>query len=72
MDKELKLTLEDALNFVENIKGLDDEIAHIKEDELRDWFIKGCALGLYTIEEVKEIGKVVLSTNEIDFDRWYA
>ena len=71
MKKLAKLTKEDAIKLVaqiENIQG-DDEAAHSYEDSLREWFVECCANGLYTKKETIEIGKIVLSTKDLDFSR---
>jgi hypothetical protein len=70
----VKLEKEHAVNLLaelERIKG-DDEVAHSAEDWLRDWFIECCANGLYTKKEMIEIGKIVHSTKDVKFGRWYA
>ena len=72
--KNKKLTLEDAIKLVAQIDKMkdDDEAAHSEEDSLRAWFIESCAMGLYTKKEMIEVGKVVLSTKDLDFARWCA
>ena len=72
--KNKKLTLEDAIELVAQIDKMkgDDEAAHSEEDSLRAWFIESCATGLYTKKEMIEVGKVVLSTKDLDFARWCA
>ena len=72
--KNKKLTLEDAIELVAQIDKMkdDDEAAHSEEDDLRAWFIESCATGLYTKKEMIEVGKVVLSTKDLDFARWCA
>ena len=74
MDERRKLTLKDAKELVEHINNIkdDDEAAHSEEDDLRSWFIECCASGLYTKNEVIEIGLVVNSTKYLDFARWCA
>lgn len=69
-----KLTTEIATQRVADIKEVsgDDEVAHAKEDSLRDWFIKCLALGLYDIEEARVVAEIVQSTNDINFYRWCA
>jgi len=73
-DKKQKLNLKDAQDLVAQIDKMkcDDEAAHSEEDSLREWFIECCAKGLYTKKETIEIGKVVLSTKDLDFARWCA
>ena len=73
-DKKQKLTLKDAQDLVAHIDKIkdDDEAAHSEEDSLREWFIECCATGLYTKKEMIEVGKVVLSTKDLDFARWCA
>lgn len=69
-----KLTKKDALDLVSKIDHMkdDDEVAHSEEDSLHWWFIECCAEGLYTKKEIIEIGKIVLSTKDLDFARWCA
>ena len=69
-----KLTIERALKEVRDIYYFkeDEEIAHGVEDDLRGWFIESCAKGLYTKKEMIKIGKIVASTENIDFARWTA
>ncbi len=72
--KNKKLTLEEAKDLVALIEEMkyDNESAHSEEDDLRAWFIESCATGLYTKKEMIEVGKIVLSTKDLDFDRWCA
>ena len=69
--KNKKLTLEEAKELVAHIDTIkyDDEAAHSEEDGLRAWFIECCATGLYTKKEMIEVGKIVLSTKDLDFAR---
>jgi hypothetical protein len=69
-----KLTVEIATQRVATIKEVsgDDEVAHGKEDSLRGWFIKCLALGLYDIDEARAVAMIVMSTDEIEFERWCA
>lgn len=70
-----KLTAEEAKKRVENIKSIadDDECAHSWEDNLRSYFIKCLADGLYkNHSEIRELAEIVYSTNEIEFARWCA
>lgn len=69
-----KLTEYLAAKYVDEIDRMkgDEETAHGEEDQLRGWFIESCANGLYTKEEAVQIGKIVLSTRDIDFARWCA
>jgi len=69
--KNKKLTLEEAKELIAHIDNIkdDDEAAHSEEYDLRAWFIKSCATGLYTKKEMIEVGKIVLSTKGLDFAR---
>lgn len=55
---------------IQRIKDLSDdgERAHVEEDALREDFIKHIA----TMPQLKELAELVLSTNQINFCRWYA
>ena len=70
----IKLTKKIATEKVEKIKNMceDDEVAHIEEDKLHLWFIRCIAAGLYKNSEAVEVAKIVQSTSEIEFCRWYA
>jgi len=65
------MTRDEALEAVAKIASLvdDDEVAHSMEDNLRGAFIE------YAAElpgELGEIAKIVLSTDALNFCRWYA
>lgn len=57
---------------IEDIKGQTDdpESAHIDEDNLRSFVLKLIASG--EAEDPALIARLALSTNDIEFDRWYA
>jgi len=50
----------------------DSEVAHIREDELREQFIIYVATLEETLPSLAAKAKLILSTNDIDFERWYA
>ena len=67
------MTLEEIMNYVQEIKDIsdDDENAHGAEDALYAKFIA------YVAEEYKgqplgDKAKMILSTEDIGFGRWYA
>ena len=67
------MTIRDILKLIEEIKVAandgDDEVAHTKEAALKGTFIE-------SLTNRKDIlgkkARLVLSTNKIDFSRWYA
>lgn len=69
-----KLTKDLAINEIIEIKKLidDEEEAHRKEDFLYYGFVDCIAKGLYTESEIKEIAEIVISSREINFQRWRA
>lgn len=69
-----KLTVESVQNSIDKIESVkrDDEYAHQLEDELRDLFIRSLVQFDYTADEIKKLSAMVLSTNQIEFARWYA
>ena len=65
------MTRQEILKAIEDIKKVadDDEVAHGKDDDLREAFIE------YVSKRTDSLGekaKLILSTNDIDFVRWYA
>jgi hypothetical protein len=62
--KELK----EEIKKLEAIKG-DDELAHSKEDGLREQVLKEIAKGN---PESQKLAREVLKTSSIDFGRWCA
>jgi hypothetical protein len=62
---------EEILGAISDIRynANDDEKAHSLEDQLREWFIQDIA---NSKNELAELARLVLSTNDIDFQRWYA
>lgn len=66
-----KLTLEQATHIVEELKkqrDVDMEDLHIDTDMLWERFIE--SVEYYTIEEARQIAKIVLNVNREGF--WYA
>lgn len=66
-----KLTLEQATQIVEELKeqrDVDMEDLHIDTDMLWERFIE--SVEYYTIEEARQIAKIVLNVNREGF--WYA
>ena len=61
----------DIVRYVEEIRDIadDDEVAHGKEDSLREMFIASIAKRK---DSLGEKAKLVLSTNKIEFARWCA
>lgn len=69
------MTKEEAIIRIEEIYNLrhDDEVAHIKEDSIRNDFLIAISEGKYSsIEYIKELSEIVLRSNNIDFSRWFA
>jgi hypothetical protein len=74
MSKAKKFSIKEIKRCIEDIKEeaavLDHEKAHILEDALRGSFIE------YIAEEyegeIADMAKEILSTDYIDFQRWYA
>ena len=68
-----KLTVELAKGFIKGIVSVseDDAKAHIGEDELRDWFVKCVAAGMYDMTEAVQVASIVITTKDIVFSRWY-
>ena len=66
------MTIEDAKTRVQAIKDIagDDEVAHGTEDHLYQQFIEDIANG--QTEDIQEIAKIILTTEDIDFARWCA
>jgi hypothetical protein len=67
-----KLTIAQAKRQVDLIRELadDDEVAHAREDDLREVFIAGLADGRYSKREATAIARVVMETEDINFARW--
>ncbi len=69
------MTRDEAQSRVEQMRVMansddrDDERLHRYEDALRDDFIEFVAT---RDDELGEIAKIILSTNDIYFSRWYA
>lgn len=64
--------IEDAVDAIRESAD-DDEHAHGLEDRLRRDFIKSLADGAYGASvDLQVAARLVLSTDEIDFDRWCA
>jgi len=61
----------DILKAIEGIKNIadDDEMAHSDEDALRESFIEYIATRK---DSLGEKARLVLTTNKINFVRWYA
>ena len=57
-----------AVRYIESIKG-DDEAAHSSEDELRRMVLTHIAEGG---RNVRELARIALTTEDIEFARWYA
>lgn len=70
----MKLTLNKAVEAVERIKkeSYDNEVAHQIEDDLMKNFIRCCSEGLYSFEDILKISKVIIKSEEVDFERWYS
>lgn len=69
------MTKEEAIIRIEEIYNIrhDDEVAHMKEDSLRNDFLIAISEGKYSsVENIKELSKIVLRSNNIDFSRWCA
>ena len=66
------MTLDEIKERIEKIRAMagDDEVAHGAEDDLRRDFIRYVArIGMPSLAEK---ASVVLSTDEIEFERWCA
>lgn len=50
----------------------DDEGAHSNEDAVNAAFIRGVALGKYTLEEAREIAQLISGIGRMGFARWCA
>lgn len=50
----------------------DDEAAHGEEDALRESVLRAIADGSATGDEAREMARIALSTEAIDFNRWCA
>ncbi len=64
------MTKKEIITAIEHIKEISDsnEDAHIEEDSLREAFIESIA---ERKDDLGEKARLVLSTNELDFERWY-
>jgi len=65
------MTKQEALDGVEFIKehAFDDAVPHLEDDELRNLFIFELSR---RDDDIGEIARILLSTNAIDFFRWYS
>jgi len=68
------MTKKEIRKRVKEIKELfvdeqDNELAHIKEDELREIFIKTLSKRQ---DHLGEKARLVLATNNLNFERWYS
>ena len=66
------MTIEEIQTQIGGIRAVQDdcESAHFKDDALREDFIR--YVSTLEIPTLAEKAKLVLSTNDIVFDRWYA
>lgn len=66
-----KFTTADALAIVERISNYryDPEAAHSIEDDSREQFIQGLAIGLYNHEEAMQIAGILIRSSVIPFPR---
>lgn len=70
-----KLTKELAVKEFEKIQSMmgDNEMAHVGESELKDWFNSCLEKSMYdTIEEITEIAKIMCQVTKLDYNRWFA
>jgi hypothetical protein len=65
------MTIEEIEKRVQQIKEIadDDEMAHIKEDDLRNDVLIAISKG---VPNAEELAYVVLKTGQIEFSRWCA
>lgn len=65
------MTIEEILQAIQEIRDVaeDGETAHINEDNLRTSFIESIA---ERRDELGELARLILSTDDIDFARWCA
>ena len=61
--------VKDAVQRIYDIRG-DDEVAHVREDDLYRELLQSIADG--TCEDPVECSKLALTTQDIEFSRWYA
>ena len=71
------MTYEEAVDRVAYIKLIaadDDEAAHKEEDRLYSDFIQDVANQKFSDPNVElvEIAKLILTTKDMDFERWFA
>lgn len=69
------MTIKDIQDRIDHIKSIvhDDEVAHGREDKLRADFIKYVGtLENNTDVNLAQKARLVLTTNDIEFTRWYA
>jgi len=64
------MTTEDINTTINKIKDEDDESAHMLEDALQRRFIEYVAS--LEIPDLSEKAKLVLTTENINFSRWYS
>lgn len=50
----------------------DHEMAHIYEAQLREDVLRAIAAGLVDTDTAKQLATLALSTDEIQFHRWFA
>ena len=50
----------------------DDEVAHSLEDDLRADFLNSIAVGAVPLEDIQDLAALVLTSRELDFERWCA
>lgn len=61
--------VKDYVDFIDRIK-LDDERAHVEEDNLYLWVLDRIALGYCT--DPAKCAEAALQTQQIEFARWHA
>jgi len=66
------MTIQDIEKNIEHLKQIsgDDEAAHSYEDSMREGFLEFVATS--TIEPYAGMARLLLTTNNIDFNRWCA
>ena len=53
-------------------RNMDNEWAHLNEDEIKNHFIKGISNGLYTKKQSKDIAEILDIITVFNYQRWYA
>ena len=61
--------VDEWVNTVLTVKG-DNEVAHGREDEILVAVLRAIADG--RVEDAAEVASAALTTQEIEYDRWYA